>query len=68
MKDVNLPLLILLFVVILVGVIAAVGSLFIWSLNTLFGLGIDYGVFEILAAALLVSFFSGGLAPAVKNK
>jgi hypothetical protein len=34
--------------------------LFIWSLNTLFGLSIAYGFFEWLAALILVGTLTGG--------
>lgn len=47
--------------IIIVALILAIVSpfIFIWSLNTLFGLGIAYGFFEWLAALILVSMVTG---------
>lgn len=47
--------------IIIVAVILALVSpiLFIWSLNTLFGLNIAYGFLEWLSALLLVSMVTG---------
>lgn len=47
--------------IIIVALILAIVSpfIFIWSLNTLFGLGITYGFFEWLAALILVSMVTG---------
>ena len=47
--------------IIIVALILALVSpiLFIWSLNTLFGLNIAYGFLEWLAALLLVSMVTG---------
>lgn len=47
--------------IIIVAIILAIISpiLFIWSLNTLFGLNIAYGFFEWLAALILVSMVTG---------
>jgi hypothetical protein len=33
----------------------AVGAISIWALNTLFGLSIDYGFFEILAINVILA-------------
>jgi glucan phosphoethanolaminetransferase (alkaline phosphatase superfamily) len=45
-------LLIFAFIAVLVAPV-----LLIWSLNTLFGLGIAYGFFEWLAALFILGFF-----------
>ena len=47
--------------IIIIALILAIVSplLFIWSLNTLFGLNIAYGFFEWLAALLLVGVVTG---------
>lgn len=47
--------------IIIVAIILTIVSpiLFIWSLNTLFGLNIAYGFFEWLAALLLVGVATG---------
>ena len=48
-------IILVLFVLVLVAVVMyAVGAIGIWALNTLFGLSIDYGFFEILAVNVIL--------------
>ncbi len=42
--------------------------IFIWSINTLFGLGIAYGFWEWLAALTLLSFLSARNISSFKQK
>lgn len=59
----------LAFVAIFVIIFAILSPLaFIWSVNTLFGLGIAYGFWEWLAALTLLSFMSARNISSFKQK
>lgn len=48
---------ILVFTCLWIGLLVAIPLLAIWSVNTLFGLGITYTVLNWLAAHFLITFF-----------
>jgi len=49
----------LFFVLILLGFVGIIPFAAIWSFNILFSLGVEYGFYEWLAAAILIQMFGG---------
>ena len=66
-RDADVPMVIFVILILLsIVVFAPLATL--WSLNTLFGLGIAYGFYEWLAIVWLSMVTFGGIAYKVSNK
>ena len=66
-RDADVPMVIFVILILLsIVVFAPLATL--WSLNTLFGLGIAYGFYEWLAVVWLSMVTFGGIAYKVSNK
>lgn len=66
-RDVDVPLAIF-GILILLSIVVFAPLVTLWSLNTLFGLGIEYGFYEWLAVVWLSTVTFGGIAYNVSRK
>ena len=67
-KNLGYIFIILVGIGLWIGLLVAVPLLAIWSVNTLFGLGIAYTVLNWIAAHLLINFFGAyPLGKAIEN-